>query len=111
LSTYKRRSFNSPEPQAAASGTEIKPVQAVSVAKGQNRGSLESWRGRGVAGGWDCVLDSDCSFLSQGPERGWRFSGDESFDTTAPDAGIALGVVVEGKRSGRRPHDGDGSRL
>jgi transcription factor C subunit 7 len=30
------------------------------------------WRdGRGVAGGWDCVVDGDCNFLSSGEERGW----------------------------------------
>ncbi|KAI1413723.1 phosphoglycerate mutase-like protein [Hypoxylon sp. FL1857] len=33
----------------------------------------------GLYGGWTCELDSDCSFLSGGEERGWRFSGDESF--------------------------------
>lgn len=37
------------------------------------------WRGRGLVGGWDCVLNSDCSFLGGGEERGWRFSGDEAF--------------------------------
>ncbi|KIW05063.1 hypothetical protein, variant [Verruconis gallopava] len=37
------------------------------------------WEGVGVMGGWDCVLNSDCSFLSGGEERGWHFSGDESF--------------------------------
>jgi len=38
------------------------------------------WRdGRGVQGGWDCVVSGDCSFLSGGEERGWRFAGDESF--------------------------------
>lgn len=31
---------------------------------------------------WQCELDSDCSFLSAGAERGWRFSGDESFPGT-----------------------------
>ncbi|KAL7627034.1 C6 zinc cluster transcription factor-like protein [Parahypoxylon ruwenzoriense] len=36
-------------------------------------------RGTGLHGGWICELDSDCSFLSGGEERGWRFSGDESF--------------------------------
>ena len=42
------------------------------------------WRsssGQGLAGGWDCVLNSDCSHLTQGEERGWHFHGDESFDT------------------------------
>ena len=30
------------------------------------------WRGgKGVAGGWDCVLNGDCSHLKDGAERGW----------------------------------------
>lgn len=30
------------------------------------------WRdGKGVAGGWECVRNSDCSFLEGGEERGW----------------------------------------
>jgi transcription factor C subunit 7 len=30
------------------------------------------WRGgRGVAGGWYCAVNGDCSFLSGGEERGW----------------------------------------
>ena len=30
------------------------------------------WRdGKGVAGGWDCERNSDCSFLENGEERGW----------------------------------------
>ncbi|KAI1772383.1 phosphoglycerate mutase-like protein [Hypoxylon cercidicola] len=33
-------------------------------------------------GGWTCELDSDCSFLRGGEERGWKFSGDESFIET-----------------------------
>ncbi|KAK0618702.1 Transcription factor tau 55 kDa subunit [Lasiodiplodia hormozganensis] len=45
-----------------------------------------SWReGRGVAGGWDCVINGDCSFLTNGEERGWKFSGDEAF-LTDPNA-------------------------
>lgn len=27
--------------------------------------------GKGVGGGWDCVANGDCSFLSGGAERGW----------------------------------------
>lgn len=27
--------------------------------------------GKGVVGGWDCVINGDCSFLSGGEERGW----------------------------------------
>jgi hypothetical protein len=30
-----------------------------------------SWRGTGVAGGWECERNADCSFLSGGEERGW----------------------------------------
>lgn len=31
-----------------------------------------NWQGgRGVQGGWDCVVNGDCSFLSKGEERGW----------------------------------------
>ena len=30
------------------------------------------WKGgKGVAGGWNCELNGDCSFLSGGEERGW----------------------------------------
>ncbi|KAK3401236.1 histidine phosphatase superfamily [Sordaria brevicollis] len=69
-----------------------------------------AWRGgQGVGGGWNCELNSDCSHLSQGEERGWRFSGDESFKDVPNnksgmlDAGISLGVVVEGnKKSGNK---------
>ena len=27
--------------------------------------------GKGVGGGWNCVVNGDCSFLSAGAERGW----------------------------------------
>lgn len=31
-----------------------------------------NWRaGKAVAGGWECAINSDCSHLSNGPERGW----------------------------------------
>ena len=43
------------------------------------------WRTNGgVAGGWDCLENSDCSHLSQGEERGWHFHGDENFDSYGP---------------------------
>lgn len=33
---------------------------------------VPDWRGgKGVNGGWDCVLNGDCSYLSNGAERGW----------------------------------------
>ncbi|KAK4207496.1 histidine phosphatase superfamily [Rhypophila decipiens] len=50
-------------------------------------------------GSWVCTQNGDCSFLSAGRQRGWRFSGKESFDSKVPkhgvDAGTGLGVVVE----------------
>ncbi|KAI0534661.1 histidine phosphatase superfamily [Xylaria digitata] len=33
----------------------------------------------GLSSHWTCNVNSDCSFLRGGEERGWRFSGDESF--------------------------------
>lgn len=30
-----------------------------------------NWRAGGVAGGWDCLLNSDCNHLEGGEERGW----------------------------------------
>ncbi|OJI84876.1 hypothetical protein ASPTUDRAFT_167981 [Aspergillus tubingensis CBS 134.48] len=48
---------------------------------------VPDWKGgKGVAGGWECVRNGDCGFLSGGAERGWHFDGDESFDT-GPMAG------------------------
>ncbi|KIW99401.1 uncharacterized protein Z518_11389 [Rhinocladiella mackenziei CBS 650.93] len=53
----------------------------------------DDWRNcGGVAGGWDCILNSDCSHLSQGEERGWHFHGDESFDSYEPVPGMDGGV-------------------
>ncbi|KAB8437352.1 hypothetical protein FH972_025032 [Carpinus fangiana] len=51
------------------------------------------WRnGHGVAGGWDCISNGDCSFLPNGSEREWAFNGDESFldddDTLIDDHGV-----------------------
>ncbi|RAL16859.1 phosphoglycerate mutase family protein [Aspergillus homomorphus CBS 101889] len=61
------------------------------------------WRGgKGVAGGWDCVRNGDCGFLSQGAERGWHFNGEEGFDTgpmaaeSAPPVSGLDTVVSEG---------------
>ncbi|KAI0481621.1 histidine phosphatase superfamily [Xylaria cf. heliscus] len=35
--------------------------------------------GFGLSSYWTCEVNSDCSFLRSGEERGWKFSGDESF--------------------------------
>jgi len=60
-------------------------------------GEIPDWKdGKGVGGGWDCVLNGDCSFLRGGEERGWHFSGEEDFDTGPVDgkglAGQGLGI-------------------
>ncbi len=53
--------------------------------KGTTAGEDGDWRTNGgVAGGWDCVVNSNCDHLSQGEERGWHFHGDESFDSYGP---------------------------
>ncbi|EGY15015.1 hypothetical protein VD0002_g4112 [Verticillium dahliae] len=83
------------------------PPQTTSDVLAQGNSTYPSWKdGKGVRGGWICTQNSDCSFLSSGEERGWRFSGDESFDVvysgSQADAGIALGVVVEGKPARER---------
>ncbi|PWY90046.1 phosphoglycerate mutase family protein [Aspergillus heteromorphus CBS 117.55] len=52
---------------------------------------VPEWRGgRGVGGGWECVSNGDCGFLSQGRERGWHFNGEEDFDTGAMAGSGAL---------------------
>ena len=64
---------------------------AVADVEGDERDSRHWRTNGGVAGGWDCVLNSDCSFLSSGEERGWHFNGDESYSFNvhirAPDVG------------------------
>jgi hypothetical protein len=41
-----------------------------------------NWRGNGVGGGWDCIINGDCSFLSRGEERNWWFTGEEEWDSS-----------------------------
>lgn len=80
---------------------------STTVEKWQGAGSqiprVEWEGGSGVGGGWNMTVSGDCSFLSGGEERGWRFSGDESFHSNADkaaglDAGSGLGVVIEGRK-------------
>lgn len=33
-----------------------------------------AWKGCGIAGGWSCTVNSDCSHLAGGEERGWYVS-------------------------------------
>ncbi|KAJ5182843.1 hypothetical protein N7492_000459 [Penicillium capsulatum] len=58
------------------------------------------WDDGGVSGGWECTLNGFCGFLLRGRERGWRFSGKETFshDVQAHglDSGTGLGVIIDG---------------
>ena len=53
----------------------------------------------GIGGLWDCLVNADCSYLSHGQQRGWLFSGKESFDGAVTvhglDAGTGLGITIE----------------
>lgn len=41
------------------------------------------WKGgKGVMGGWDCLKNSDCSFLSGGAERGWLVESEQQYCET-----------------------------
>jgi transcription factor C subunit 7 len=52
----------------------------------------DDWRNSGgVAGGWDCELNSDTSHLSGGPQNGWHFQGDQAFDSY--EAASKMGVT------------------
>ncbi|KAJ5088682.1 hypothetical protein N7456_012298 [Penicillium angulare] len=57
---------------------------------------VPAWIGGGVGGGWDCLKNGDCTFLSGGAERGWHFSGEESFDTgpMAPPSDLPSGASL-----------------
>ncbi|CDM38276.1 hypothetical protein DTO013E5_8698 [Penicillium roqueforti] len=85
LSTFKRRGASSTA-SAGHGGDKEESSSEKPLAEGTTfiRASVSppQWRnGRGVGGGWDCVANGDCSFLSNGAERGWHFDGEESFNT------------------------------
>jgi transcription factor C subunit 7 len=72
LSMYRRRRVGGTSASSAAAlvatGNETRGSSAASAKEEE----AESWRdGRGVRGGWDVLLNSDCSFLTGGEERGW----------------------------------------
>ncbi|UKZ80693.1 hypothetical protein TrVFT333_008456 [Trichoderma virens FT-333] len=46
-----------------------------------------------AVGGWSCEANSDCRFLINGEERGWKFVGDEEF----PDTGSMSQGASESK--------------
>ncbi|KAL7946218.1 histidine phosphatase superfamily [Trichoderma barbatum] len=80
LSVYRRRLNNQNEGlpgKGDLSGKEPNPSAAAAV----------------VVGGWSCEANSDCRFLIDGEERGWKFVGDEEF----PDTGSMSQAASDSK--------------
>jgi transcription factor C subunit 7 len=69
LSTFVRR-------RAATDGVPNSTDAGVGNDRGIVAGrKVPDWRrGKGVRGGWDCVANGECGFLSGGAERGWYVS-------------------------------------
>ncbi|PLN78999.1 phosphoglycerate mutase family protein [Aspergillus taichungensis] len=109
LSTFRRRAL---PVEGGAHGSSDSDKDTSSLAPGtkltKDTITVPLWRGgRGVGGGWDCVANGDCSFLSEGAERGWHFCGEESFDTgpmAPPSAFPTSGrdSSIEGSRPGTK---------
>ncbi|KAJ5409345.1 uncharacterized protein N7487_003704 [Penicillium crustosum] len=100
LSTFKRRGASSTA-SAGQGGDQKESSGEKPLAEGTTfiraSRSPPQWKnGRGVGGGWDCVANGDCSFLSGGAERGWHFDGEESFNTgpMAPPSELPANVGV-----------------
>ncbi|KKZ62470.1 hypothetical protein EMCG_03133 [[Emmonsia] crescens] len=86
LSTFLRRSG-----RGAESGNWNRDREGIEaeVISGKR---VPQWQGGvGVGGGWDCVGNGECGFLSGGEERGWHFHGEEDFDTT-PAAAVVTDI-------------------
>ncbi|KAL2871870.1 phosphoglycerate mutase family protein [Aspergillus lucknowensis] len=98
LSTFRRRgpatgSAVKRKDEGLAPGTRITDPRKTVV---------PDWEGgKGVQGGWSCVVNGDCSFLTGGAERGWHFNGEESFDT-GPMAETATLTVAGDARPGTK---------
>lgn len=96
LSTFRRRS-GPPSLREAGQGVEVLAEGTRVTDPGVT--VVSEWKeGRGVGGGWDCVVNGDCGFLSGGAERGWHFDGEESFDTgPMADAASSAGEELRNK--------------
>lgn len=77
LSVYRRRRRGrggEPAVSSSTGGAEnaLPAAEEPGMASDAARPEVPQWKGgRGVRGGWTCEADSDTSFLSGGPERGW----------------------------------------
>lgn len=85
LSTYHRKS-----PSGCGEYSYDLPPTDKTWNMNEEQVPILPWRnGNGVAGGWECVVNGDCSFLSEGEERNWWFGGDEAWDfLVAPGTGV-----------------------
>ena len=69
LSTFLRRT---PAAAAAASTRTVEELLSPGTKALRSEMRVPDWEGgNGVAGGWDCVGNGDCSFLSGCAQRGW----------------------------------------
>ncbi|KAI1128543.1 histidine phosphatase superfamily [Nemania abortiva] len=71
LSVYRRQGVNQGRPVTGTTDSAV-------AIRDQAPNSVERCR-LSLSTHWKCEVNSDCSFLRGGEERGWKFSGDESF--------------------------------
>lgn len=69
LSKFVRRRLRRITEGVSSDGPAEAPVKE--WRPGNRIPQLDWKQGNGVGGGWDCVQNSDCSFLKDGAERGW----------------------------------------
>ncbi|KAG0636010.1 histidine phosphatase superfamily [Tuber brumale] len=84
LSTYRRRKLPT-NPTIVPPPSDAFPIPDI------------AWRGgNGVGGGWDSIINGDCTFLTNGEEMNWGFSGEEAWDSAVvkPKPGDAPGGSV-----------------
>lgn len=66
LSVFSRQKRPQQEQPPSSATTPVSWDDSLQTLAGQ------MWtHGRGIGGGWDCAVNCDCSFLSEGEERGW----------------------------------------
>lgn len=56
---------------AAAAAPETREHEIEKWQQGMPIPHVDWEGGKGVAGGWDCVMNGDCGHLDGGEERGW----------------------------------------
>jgi len=60
------------KPQGGRAGDSTVPGKGTTASNSESTLRKVDWRnGQGVRGGWNCLTNGDCSFLSGGEERGW----------------------------------------